>query len=53
MPREDRTGPNGRFIDCVDPRTGIRRSLRRYSRRPVRLGLGRRIGRGRDRRGRW
>ncbi|GAG75684.1 unnamed protein product, partial [marine sediment metagenome] len=30
MPQEDRTGPDGRFIDCVDPRTGIRRPLRRY-----------------------
>jgi len=49
-----RTGPDGRLRDCVDPETGLRRPLRRYSRPAVyRLGLGRRMGRGRGRRGRW
>ncbi len=54
MPRGDTTGPRGTFVGCVDPRTGLRRPLMRYSRPAAYgLGLGRRMGRGRGRRGRW
>lgn len=50
MPGGDRTGFDGRLRNCVDPDTGRRRPYRRYARRPVGLGLGRRMGRGRRRR---
>ena len=49
MPGGDGTGPNGTLVNCVDPRTGLRRPLRLYS-RPTRLGLGLRRGRRRGRR---
>lgn len=51
MPGGDGTGFDGRLRNCVDPETGLRRPLRRYSRpRVYRLGLGRRMGRPRRRR---
>jgi hypothetical protein len=30
MPRGDGTGPNGTFINCTDPATGLTRPLYRY-----------------------
>lgn len=58
MPGGDTTGPRGTFVGCVDPRTGLRRPLMRFSRPAYGRGLGRgmgrgRMGRGRGRRGRW